>query len=377
MLAHCGTRVASNYTAANVPGLVHVTNGATLGFYKPTGGYGFATQGKSVISFGAGFGNSQPFAQNTVTGAFYFGTNNATLGNAVFYLNALNGGFAFTPMANSEIILQTPGGSGVGTSTGVAVSPTANLVYVADPVNTVVTYLNASKPGYGIGGNMGNSIFAAPTGLGANYVGVGKNTVVVSESQMGSAYFMNANNGDPISVVGNKANLPLVNASTPCISATLVNQVQVNTNGYQAFVLCGPSVVYINLLTTAPNYFISGNLLSSTIATTGITTPKDFVYDSSDNTVIVVGGTKIISLDAQTGDLINSLDVTTYSCGAGISLAGVAYSPITKQIYVTDTVNSEVYVLGSSSFGLTSGECATSVFSTATDVPGPTKIGYY
>jgi hypothetical protein len=378
MLAHCGTRITSNYTAANAPGLVHVTNGTTLGFYKPTGGYGFATQAKSIISFGGAYGGTQPFAQNTTTGAFYFGTNNVNLGNAVFYLNANLGGFAFATLAGSEIILQSVGTTTtVGTSQGVAFSPTNNLVYVTDPYNTVVTYLNSAKPAYGIGGNMGNSVFAAPTGLGASYIGVGKNTVVVSETQVGSVYFMNANNGDPIIAVGNKTSLPLVNASTPCNASNLVNQVQVSTNGGQAFILCGPSVVYINLLVSAPNYFLSGSLLTSTAATTGITTPRDFVYDSGDNTVIVVGGTKVISLDAQTGALVNSLDVSIYNCGSGISLAGVAYSSVTNQIYVTDSVNSQVYVLGSSSFGLPSGECATSVFSTATDVPGPTKIGYY
>lgn len=373
VLAHCGTRVASNgFSSPTAPGLVHVTNGTTLGFYKTSGGYGFGTQGRSIFSLGNSWGSPPPFAQNPNTGAFYFGTNNSGAGNSVFYLNGLNGGFTFGTVGNSQIILESG-----GLSTGVALSQTTNLVYVADAVNDVVTYLSATKPAYGIGGNMNNSVFAAPNGLGASYINVAKNAVIVTETEVGTAYFMNASTGSPILAVGNSTSLPLVSATTPCNSANLVNEVQVNPNTSQGFVLCGASVVYINMLLSAPNYFMSGNLASSTIATTGITTPTDFVYDSGDNTVIVVGGTKIISLDGQTGDLTNSLDVSTYGCGAGISLSGIAYSPLTKQIYVTDSVNSQVYVLGSSSFGLPTGECATSVFSTGADVSGPTKIGYF
>jgi len=371
-ISHCGGRTptSSSYNAVNAPGLIHVTNGSTVGFYKTTGGYGFGSQSASIFSLGNFWGGNQPFAQDPVTGVFFFGTNNSTQGNWVFYFSGTTG-FEFGSLGPSEMKLQSP-----GNSTGVGYSSSNKLLYVADPANDVVTYLSSTKPAYGIGNSATNSIFAAPSGLSANFVNVAKNLVAISETSAGSLYFMDATNGNSIFAMGNKTNLPLVSGSTPCSTAALVGPIQVSSNGSQAYLLCGPSVIYISLA-TSPTYLVSGSLSLSTFATTGITSPTDFVYDSGDGTIIVVGNSRVIALDAQSGALVNTIDLSTYSCGSGLSLGGVAYSSLNKQIYVTDSANSEVYVLESSSFGLATGTCATSVFSTVTDIPGPTKIGFF
>lgn len=368
-LSHCGgTRYnnGSGYRASVPPNLIRVTDGQVIAFYSTSGAL------KNSISLGGSWGGGQPFAQNNITGLFYFGTNSVAA-NYVFYLSGLKASYQFSTLATSQMTLA----SGHGTSTGVAVNSAGTTLYVADAVNQVVTYLSAVSLSYAIGGSQINSVFAAPVGLGAAFVNYLNGSIIVTENVVGSAYFMNSVNGNAVAPAGGLGYLPLVDATTGCNAANLVNEVQVNPLVNTAYVLCGASVVYINMNLSTPNYLF-GSLLGSTMATTGIASPTDIAYDSVDNSVFVVGGTILIALDGQSGSVTNSVDLSTYGCGTlALSLGGVTYSSATKKVYVADTANAQVYTLNPSTFGLATGACPTSVFTTGAQVSHPTKIGFY
>lgn len=364
--SRCGPRIpsATGYRAGSPPGLIHVSNGQYVAFYNSTGALDVS------LTLGESVGTTQPFAQNNTTGVFYLGTSTAVPTNYVFYLSGLRASYQFASLMTSQFALESP-----GYSTGVAVNSSGTTLYVADSYNQVVYYLNALSLSYFLGTGV-NSTFAAPTGLGASYVGYANNMIIVTENVVGAAYFMNSANGDAVLASGSATYLPLTNAGTSCTTPANVYETAINPNSNIAYILCGGSVIYMSMATGVPNYLF-GSLIGSTIATTGIVAGSDLTYDSVDNSVFIVGGSIVLALDGQSASTTNSVDLSTYGCGAGLSLGGVAYSPATKLLYVTDTANSQVYLLNASTLALSTGSCVTSVFSTATNVSHPTKIGYY
>jgi hypothetical protein len=367
---HCGSRNVLNLSGAPTSGpkLLHVTNGQAVGFYTTAGKYGFGTQANSIYGFGTTLGNAQPLVQNTLNGFFYMGTGQCTNCNSVIYFNGLLGGFLSGSLVKSQMALVIP-----GESLGVAYSSFTNRLYVTDPINAEVIFLNASGPNYAMGKNPDDSTFDVPTGLLPAYDAVSGSTVAISDTAVGSLFFLNGQNGNLITAGNNQGYLPLVSASTACDAATLVNEVAAGPTG-MIYVLCGQSVIYISIRAT-PTYSL-GTLTNSTIAVPS-NIPIDLVYDSVDAALIVGGGTTLTSFNGITGAANKSLDLSVYGCTSGISIGGLAFSPDKQLIFVSDTKNSSIYVLNSSDLTLSTGACATSVFSTSTDVPSPTRLGYF
>jgi len=320
---------------------------------------------------GGSYGSAPTMGQNPSTGNFFVGNSGCSGCNYVNYLNGVRGGYAIgTSITTSRIPLQSG-----GTSLGLAVSNLNNMLYVTDSINDVVTFLSPSTLFYGIRGSSVNSIFAAPLGLSPQYVAVSGTTVLVTDNVVGSVFFLNGVNGSFISPVGSNPYLPLVSGSTGCNSASLVSLVQTNVTGNIGYVLCGGTVVVLNL-NGNPNY-MNGNLVGSTFGASGITVGTDLVYDSTDNVIVVVGGSTVTSLLSPGGAVAHTVDLTTYGCGTGITINSVAYSAARNQIYVADSANSTIYILNSSNLTLSTGLCTTSTFSTFMDVPTPTRMSFF
>jgi hypothetical protein len=364
------TTSGTNSASSVAPHLIHVSNPSAFGYYTLTGGYGFSTVANSIFHLGGNY-NGGPMAQNSATGNFYFGTGSCGGCNDVFYLSGTFSGYQFGNFVNSVQALESG-----GSSQGVAVNAAAGIVYVADPNNQVVTYLNSGALTYRFGTAV-NSIFAPPLPpLVPTYIAFdsGLNLVAVTETNTGSLYFLNGTSASAIPSSGGNT-LPLTSGSTNCSAATNLGTIQVNSAGHIAYVLCSNTVILVKLA-GIPTY-LSGNIVSSTFNLAGMVLAAAGVYDSGDSTFVITGQSRVTSINGTTGAQNVSVDLSAYGCSSGIQTGGITYASDSGKIIVSDTANSLIYVLKAGDLSLSTGACSTSTFSTSIDVPGPTNLSYY
>jgi hypothetical protein len=359
----CGPKKNPNFGSTSTPRYnLHVYNGSKVAFYTATGQYAFSDQASSVFSFSQSLGTAAQMVQDSLNGYFFIGTSSCSSGcNDVVFMDGLKGFHS----ANFSASVQTF--SNNGHAMGVAVNPAKAAVYAADPTVPRIYYMNEATLGFGTGGNTG---IVPPSGSNAEYLGADSSTdrLLVTDTLLGSVYFLDGSSGTLINPPGD------LSVASQCAAGNL-SYVAVNSNLHMGYVLCADKILYFNTGVT-PGWGIGAAVGTSTLSLAPITSAADVAVNSTSNTVVVVGNQYVSLLSGSSGTTITTADLAA-ACGVTPDLRGVAYDASSDTIFVSDYTNSKVYLLKGSDATPKTGSCSSSSFSTATDVPNPTKMTFY
>lgn len=352
----------------NEPMLVHVFNGTKLGFYTETGGYGFGTQAASIFTLATtSIGTNQQMPVDSISGRFFLGTSICAGGcDELIYLDSYNG-FRFGSTVTSSEYNLSPN----GVSPGAALNQLLGTLYVSDSANDRVLIMNENNFGYQTGFSQPTllSQAVAPTYLGSDNT---LDVVVVTDPSVGAAFMMDGVKGDELST----SPFPLTLVGGGCAQASEVGFVAVSSINHLAYVLCAGSVTYLTTSSTLGTYS-EGSLVASNFSLSNITTATDIAVNSLNNSILVSGSHYVDALDAESGALLTSMDLTKGNCGLStMDLESLTYDSVDNAVFVADTQNNRIYELDAASLSFKNGSCSTSNFQTP-DVTSPKRISFY
>ncbi|MDZ4675899.1 MAG: hypothetical protein SGI74_00175 [Oligoflexia bacterium] len=345
-------------TVLTPPKLLHVYNGTSLGFYTSTGAYGFGTLAKSVFS--AAYGNAAQMVQHTVLGGgtFYIGASCASCAT-VTYFNGYAGGYKFSAEAVSKFTVFTG-----NKSQGIALNNRQNILYATDTTNKGITFFNSQTGGYGAGGTSGFSFAGPPLSLQYLTVDSLNDLLVATDPTGGRVYFMDG-------VTGADLGSTLINGA--CAGYTTLGHAITSDSLHISYVICKGTNARVVLISTTTQAVLA------TVNVPTITTATDLTYNTTNGKIIVVGGTKAISMNAADGSGFVTFDTNTAPCNvATATLSAAVYDSASSTIFVSDSTNSVIYKIDAATMtwkDITS--CTNSSFSVAADLSAPTRIGFF